>query len=399
MRTRDLGITHRAGSPGTAQCHHGRAGRAGRARHDHRGRWAARRRPGSGPDRRHRRRPARTGRLARAGLRRLSPAQRQRRADRPRMGPRVRDADDSRSRSRTRTASASSGTPWSRPRSATRTRRGIVVTARRRRDVRRPAQRHQRLPRPPGAPPRGARRGDRRPGRRRATSVAGRGWSATSSRAGSGPRRGSSPADRGGHTVGVLVQANYGKRALAPGRRRPGRRRDRHRRGPEPVRPGRAERVADPPPGSGSIIIVVATDAPLLPHQCERLAQRAGLGHRPCRRDGRAHERRPVHRIRDGQSPARGRRGSPANSSRTTSGRSATSSSTRCSTRPSRRPRRRSSTPWSRPRRWSGGTGSPPTPSPTTGCSRSWPATGEGQTTDADAYGSAPGEPRCSSRR
>ena len=33
-----------------------------------------------------------------------------------------------------------------------------------------------------------------------------------------------------------------------------------------------------PPPGSGSIIVVVATDAPLLPHQCERLAQRAGLG-------------------------------------------------------------------------------------------------------------------------
>ena len=33
-----------------------------------------------------------------------------------------------------------------------------------------------------------------------------------------------------------------------------------------------------PPAGSGSIIVVVATDAPLLPHQCERLAQRAGLG-------------------------------------------------------------------------------------------------------------------------
>jgi D-aminopeptidase len=32
------------------------------------------------------------------------------------------------------------------------------------------------------------------------------------------------------------------------------------------------------PPGSGSIIVVIATDAPLLPHQCERLAQRAGLG-------------------------------------------------------------------------------------------------------------------------
>jgi D-aminopeptidase len=31
-------------------------------------------------------------------------------------------------------------------------------------------------------------------------------------------------------------------------------------------------------PGSGSIIVIVATDAPLLPLQCARLAQRAGLG-------------------------------------------------------------------------------------------------------------------------
>src|SRR5205823_8396627 len=30
--------------------------------------------------------------------------------------------------------------------------------------------------------------------------------------------------------------------------------------------------------GSGSIIVIIATDAPLLPHQCTRLAQRAGLG-------------------------------------------------------------------------------------------------------------------------
>jgi D-aminopeptidase len=35
---------------------------------------------------------------------------------------------------------------------------------------------------------------------------------------------------------------------------------------------------ARPAPGSGSIIIVVATDAPLIPHQCDRLAQRAALG-------------------------------------------------------------------------------------------------------------------------
>ena len=33
-----------------------------------------------------------------------------------------------------------------------------------------------------------------------------------------------------------------------------------------------------PEPGAGSIIVIVATDAPLLPHQCERIAQRATLG-------------------------------------------------------------------------------------------------------------------------
>src|SRR4029079_13157091 len=33
-----------------------------------------------------------------------------------------------------------------------------------------------------------------------------------------------------------------------------------------------------PPPGSRSIIVIVATHAPLLPHQCDRLAQRVGLG-------------------------------------------------------------------------------------------------------------------------
>ena len=38
-----------------------------------------------------------------------------------------------------------------------------------------------------------------------------------------------------------------------------------------------AERPGDQA-GAGSIIVIVATDAPLLPHQCERLAQRAGLG-------------------------------------------------------------------------------------------------------------------------
>jgi D-aminopeptidase len=86
------------------------------------------------------------------------------------------------------------------------------------------------------------------------------------------------PEDRGGHTVGVLVQANYGRRSWL--------RVDGVPVGmeiPTTVVPSpydEADRILSgtPPPGSGSIIVVVATDAPLLPHQCERLAQRAGLG-------------------------------------------------------------------------------------------------------------------------
>jgi D-aminopeptidase len=84
-------------------------------------------------------------------------------------------------------------------------------------------------------------------------------------------------ADAGGWTVGVLVQANYGKRSWLR---------------VDGVRVGEAIPVTEvpspwdqretmrraAPPGAGSIIVVIATDAPLLPHQCERLAQRAGLG-------------------------------------------------------------------------------------------------------------------------
>ena len=74
----------------------------------------------------------------------------------------------------------------------------------------------------------------------------------------------------GDHVVGVLVQANHGRRS-------------RLRVDGVPV--GTLigpERVPTPPspfsPGAGSIIVVAATDAPLLPHQCDRLAQRAALG-------------------------------------------------------------------------------------------------------------------------
>jgi D-aminopeptidase len=93
------------------------------------------------------------------------------------------------------------------------------------------------------------------------------------------------PAQAGGFAVGALVQANYGSRELL-------------RIDGVPI--GEAIPVSEVPspwdaaealarersgglrgtlpPGSGSIIVVLATDAPLLPHQCERLAQRAGLG-------------------------------------------------------------------------------------------------------------------------
>src|SRR4029079_10686282 len=74
-------------------------------------------------------------------------------------------------------------------------------------------------------------------------------------------------AQGGGYTVGVLVQANHGRRGelrlagVPSGAEIP----------MTPARTGGDQEV-------GSIIIVVATDAPLLPHQLERIARRATLG-------------------------------------------------------------------------------------------------------------------------
>jgi len=78
---------------------------------------------------------------------------------------------------------------------------------------------------------------------------------------------GTSSREADGYTVGVLVQANYGRRS-------------RFRVDGVPVGKLIGDRVPEPqrPDEAGSIIGVVATDAPLLPHQCDRLAQRAGLG-------------------------------------------------------------------------------------------------------------------------
>jgi L-aminopeptidase/D-esterase-like protein len=78
------------------------------------------------------------------------------------------------------------------------------------------------------------------------------------------------------YTVAAFVQANFG---------------DRHELVVAGVRIGDlglpdqlggidwllADRAA-PPPGAGSVIAVIATDAPLLPHQCEALARRVPLG-------------------------------------------------------------------------------------------------------------------------
>ncbi|WP_085597806.1 MULTISPECIES: P1 family peptidase [unclassified Pseudomonas] len=75
--------------------------------------------------------------------------------------------------------------------------------------------------------------------------------------------------EQGGYTVGALVQANHGKR-------------EELRVDGYPV--GRQLRDIVSPfaergtPGMGSIVVILATDAPLLPHQCQRLAQRASVG-------------------------------------------------------------------------------------------------------------------------
>ncbi|MDP8905025.1 MAG: P1 family peptidase [Chloroflexota bacterium] len=87
------------------------------------------------------------------------------------------------------------------------------------------------------------------------------------------------PIGRGGqveaeYRVGVLVQANFGRRSrftvagVPVGRLIPA---------AEVPLPGPPS-PPDAPAGAGSVIVVAATDAPLLPHQCARVAQRIGLG-------------------------------------------------------------------------------------------------------------------------
>jgi D-aminopeptidase len=71
------------------------------------------------------------------------------------------------------------------------------------------------------------------------------------------------PAELGGWTVGVLVLANYGRR-------------EQLRVDGVPV--GEALAAGDDTPERGSIMIIVATSAPLLDRGLRRLARRAGIG-------------------------------------------------------------------------------------------------------------------------
>jgi D-aminopeptidase len=76
------------------------------------------------------------------------------------------------------------------------------------------------------------------------------------------------------YTVGVLVQANHGDRRHFEVNGVPVGQVLGWREVPIP----RMSEITRVPPGTGSVLAVIATDAPMLPHQLNRLAQRAGLG-------------------------------------------------------------------------------------------------------------------------
>ena len=228
----------------------------------------------------------------------------------------------------------------------------------------------ERLPRPAGAPARGA-----RPARGGPVAEGNVGGGTGIVR--HGFKGGIGTASRviaealGGYTVGALVQANYGKRDWLRVDGVPVGAEIGVSEVAEPVSTDRGALPARRSAGSGSIIVVVATDAPLLPHQCQRLAQRAGLGiartggtgghtsgdlfvafatgnRAADRRRGRPAQpglRRPGGRRRRHRRAVRRRHRGDRGGDRQRSGR--------------------------RRRRWSGATASPPTPCRTIGWSRS----------------------------
>ena len=145
----------------------------------------------------------------------------------------------------------------------------VVVAAGRRRDLGRLAQRHQRLPRQARARLPALDSAHAGPVEEGAVG-GGTGMVCNGFKGGIGTASRKLTDKEGGYMVGVLVQCNYGTRQNL-------------RIAGVPV--GREIESEDPyawVPSDlaerGSIIIVVATDAPLLPHQLKRIARRVSLG-------------------------------------------------------------------------------------------------------------------------
>ncbi|MBL8959218.1 MAG: P1 family peptidase [Gemmatimonadetes bacterium] len=101
------------------------------------------------------------------------------------------------------------------------------------------------------------------------------------------------PASQGGYTVGVLVQCNYGNRRdlriagvpvgeeitdLQSCHAGPGAVPAEMRGVPKCGATGGNDAGSDPDREQGSIIVVVATDAPLMPHQLQRVVKRVAVG-------------------------------------------------------------------------------------------------------------------------
>ena len=76
--------------------------------------------------------------------------------------------------------------------------------------------------------------------------------------------------EEGGYTVGVLVQANHGRRDYFQFQGVP--------LGMEIQGYECVNNTIQPKAGDGSIIVVVATDAPVLPHQLSKMCKRVPIG-------------------------------------------------------------------------------------------------------------------------
>ncbi len=264
-RPRSLGRLRHARS---AQRDHRRRGRARRARDDRARRGCARGGSRAGAHRRHGRAPAPGAGLVRAGVRGLAPAERQRRADRA-------------SRGSARPGMLASEIALTNTHSV-----GVV------RDALCAVERRERGPDIAWSLPVVGETWDGL-----LNDVDGQHVTADHLREALAGARGGAVAEgavgggtgmichgfKGGigtasRVLGAAGRRLHGRRARA-GEPRPARAPPRRRRARRSRARGRARPAPGPlPDGAGSIIVILATDAPLLPGQCERVAQRATIG-------------------------------------------------------------------------------------------------------------------------